>query len=85
MIEVQHDGQRAIIDVREIVKKGQHPKGEIFKYIKEEAPIGTIIEIHVPHRAEPLVAGLKSFGLNVTINELAMDHFLIRTFKLSEI
>lgn len=85
MIEVKREGDVAVIDVREIVKSGQHPKGEIFKYIKEEAPVGTIIEIHVPHRAEPLVAGLKSFGLNVVMKELAWDHYLIRTLKLSEI
>ena len=84
MIEVQHDGEHAIIDVREIVKQGHHPKGEIFKFIKE-APVGTFLEVHVPHKAQPLVAGLESMGLNVVTKELAMDHFLIRTIKLSEI
>lgn len=84
MIDIQHEGERAVIDVRELVKQGHHPKGEIFKYVKE-APVGTLFEIHVPHRAQPLVAGLESFGLNVIVKELAWDHYLIKTFKLSEI
>ncbi|HET7627168.1 MAG TPA: amino acid decarboxylase [Bacillales bacterium] len=81
MIHVQREGDRAVIDVRELVKKGHHPKGEIFQYVKE-APVGTLLEIHVPHRAQPLVSGLSALGLNVIVKELSMDHFLLRTVKL---
>ncbi|MFE8698737.1 amino acid decarboxylase [Cytobacillus sp. FJAT-53684] len=84
MIDVQLDGERAIIDVRGNIARGEHPKNEIFKYVKE-APVGTIIEIHVPFRAEPLIGALSSFGLNVTITELAPDHFRLMTVKLNEI
>ncbi|HET7657599.1 MAG TPA: amino acid decarboxylase [Bacillales bacterium] len=84
MINVENDGNVATIDVREIVKKGRHPKGEIFEYVKK-LPVGTIVEIHVPHRAQPLVSGLSSLGMNVVVKELAMDHFLLRTIKLEEI
>lgn len=84
MIHVERDGQRAIIDVRENIRRGEHPKGHIFNYVKE-APKGTIFEIHVPFRAEPLINGLSSFGLNVIVNELAPDHYRLMAVKLSDI
>jgi hypothetical protein len=84
MLNIQRDGERAIIDVRENIARGEHPKGHIFQFVKE-AEVGTVIEIHIPFRAEPLIAGLSSFGLNVIVNELAPDHFRLMAVKLNEI
>lgn len=84
MLDVKIDGQRAIIDVRERVKKGEHPKNEIFEYVKQ-APVGTIFEIHMPHKGEPLIAGLSNFGMNVIANEIEPGHFRLMTVKLAEI
>lgn len=75
------DGKRLVIDVRERIARGEHPRGEIVNAIKS-APIGTIVEIHVPHRAEPLVANLQSFGMNVIVNELEPMHFRLMGVKL---
>jgi hypothetical protein len=82
MIDIQRDGDRAIIDIRENIARGEHPKNHIFQFV-QEAPIGTIIEIHVPFRAEPLIAGLSSFGLNVIVNELSPNHFRLMAVKLN--
>lgn len=82
MLSIQRDGERAIIDIRENIARGEHPKNHIFQFV-QEAPKGTIIEIHVPFRAEPLIAGLSSFGLNVTVTELAPDHFKLMALKLN--
>lgn len=84
MLNIQRDGERAIIDIRENIARGEHPKNHVFQFVKE-APIGTIIEIHVPFRAEPLIAALSSFGLNVIVDELEAEHFRLMAVKLSEI
>ncbi|MBP2242684.1 hypothetical protein J2Z40_003264 [Cytobacillus eiseniae] len=84
MLDIQLDGNRAIIDIRGNIARGEHPKNEVFKYVKE-APVGTIFEIHVPFYAEPLINALSSFGLNVTVTELASDHFQLMAAKLAEI
>lgn len=84
MINIQHDGDHAILDIRENIARGEHPKNHIFQFVKE-APIGTIIEIHVPFRAEPLINALASFGLNIIVEELGTDHFRLMTVKLNEI
>ena len=84
MLNVQNNGAVATIDVREDIARGEHPKNKIFQYVKE-APIGTVIEIHVPFRAEPLIASLSSFGLNVVVNELSPDHFRLMAVKLNNI
>lgn len=84
MIDIQRDGERAILDVRENIARGEHPKNHIFQFVKEAA-VGTIIEIHVPFRAQPLITGLSTFGLNVVVDELAPDHFRLMAVKLSDI
>ena len=58
-----------IIDVRERILRGEHPRTEITKAVKE-APVGTVFEIHLPHRAEPLLSALEGMGLNVIVNQL---------------
>lgn len=83
MLDVKMEGQRAIIDVRERILRGEHPRAEIFEYVKN-APVGTIFEIHLPHKAQPLIAGLSNFGMNVITNELAPGHFRVMAVKLNE-
>ncbi|MFJ7725032.1 amino acid decarboxylase [Neobacillus sp. NPDC097160] len=75
--------KKAVMDVRERVAKGEHPRREILNFIKA-APIGTIFEIHLPHRGEPLIATLQSFGMNVIVNEIDSMHFRLMAVKLGE-
>lgn len=79
----QMEGKKAVIDVREKILKGEHPRKKIFDYIKA-APVGTVFEIHIPHRGEPLVAGLQAIGLNVIVKEIEHGHFQLTTVKLRE-
>lgn len=82
MLEVKNFEDRAVIDVRERILKGEHPRGEIFNFV-EKAPKGTIIEIHLPHHAPPLVNGLESLGFNVITNALAPNHIRLMIVKLN--
>jgi hypothetical protein len=84
MQNFQIDGKKAVIDVRERIAKGEHPRREILNFIKS-APVGTIIEIHLPHRGEPLIASLQSLGMNVIVNELEPMHFRLMAVKLDEL
>lgn len=84
MSSFQIENQRAVIDIRERVLKGEHPRREIINFVKS-APVGTIIEIHLPHRGEPLVATFQSLGLNAIVNEMEPDHFRLIAMKLNEI
>lgn len=83
MQNVKMDGKRAIVDVRERILKGEHPRKEIMDFVKS-SPVGTIFEIHLPHRGEPLIAGLESLGMNVIANELEPGHFRLMAVKLNE-
>lgn len=84
MLDVQYQNDRAVIDVRDRILKGEHPRYEILNFVKQ-APKGTIFEIHLPHRAEPLISGFSSFGMNVIVNQLKADHFRLMTVKLKDI
>ena len=75
--------KKVVMDVRERVVKGEHPRREILNFLKA-APVGTIFEIHLPHRGEPLIANLQSFGMNVIVNEIAPMHFRLMAVKLDE-
>ena len=79
----QIEDKRAVMDVRERILKGEHPRREILNFVKE-APVGTIFEIHLPHRAEPLIANLHGLGMNVIVNELEPMHFRLMAVKLNE-
>lgn len=83
MENVKMEGKRAIVDVRERVLKGEHPRKEIMDFVKA-SPVGTIFEIHLPHRGEPLIGGLESLGMNVIANELEPGHFRLMAVKLNE-
>ncbi len=78
---MQADGKIAILDMRERILKGEHPRKEIIDFVKT-VPIGTIIEIHIPHYGQPLIAGLESLGMNVVVNEIEPGHFRLMTVKL---
>jgi len=75
--------KKVVMDVRDRVAKGEHPRREILNFLKA-APVGTIFEIHLPHRGEPLIANLQSFGMNVIVNEIAPIHFKLMAVKLDE-
>jgi hypothetical protein len=77
-------GKKAVMDVRERIAKGEHPRREILNFIKS-APVGTIFEIHLPHRGEPLIGSIQSLGMNVIVNELEPMHFRLMAVKLSEL
>lgn len=83
MLDVKIEGNKAIIDVREKILNGEHPRNEILEYVKK-APKGTVFEIHLPLRAEPLVTALTSLGMTATISELESEHFRIMAVKLVE-
>ncbi|WHY78702.1 amino acid decarboxylase [Neobacillus sp. WH10] len=63
------------------MQKGEHPRREILNSLKA-APVGTIFEIYIPHRGEPLIANLQSFGMNVIVNEIEPMHFRHMAVKL---
>jgi hypothetical protein len=81
MKNIQLDGKRAVLDIRERVLKGEHPRQEILDFVME-SPKGTIFEIHLPHRAEPLVASFQSLGMNAIVNEMEPGHFRLMAIKL---
>ncbi|MCC2685229.1 MAG: amino acid decarboxylase [Paenibacillaceae bacterium] len=81
MLQVEKAGNVAKLDVREKVLRGEHPKNEIFDFVRQAAA-GTIIEIHMPHKAQPIVAGLQSMGINAIVSELGPQHYRIMCIKL---
>ena len=84
MSNFQIEGKKAVIDIRERVLKGEHPRREIINFVKG-APVGTIFEIHLPHRGEPLVATFQSMGMNAIVNEIEQGHFRLMAIKLNEV
>jgi len=83
MESFQIDGKRAVMDVRERIAMGEHPRREILNFVKA-APVGTVFEIHLPHRGEPLIGSLQSLGMNVIVNELEPMHFRLMAVKLED-
>ncbi|MGF6951972.1 hypothetical protein QF028_004477 [Neobacillus sp. B4I6] len=76
--------KKAVMDIREHIAKGEHPRREIINFVKA-APVGTLFEIHLPHRGEPLIGSLQSLGMNVIVNEIEPMHFRLMAIKLDEI
>ncbi len=74
------DGNHILIDVREIIRKGMHPRGEILQVVRD-APKGSVIEIHVPHRTQPLIAAMENLGLKVAVTEVEPGDIRILTAK----
>lgn len=73
--------KKAVMDIRDRIAKGEHPRREILNFVTV-APVGTLFEIHLPHRGEPLIASLQSLGMNVIVNELEPMHFRLMAIKL---
>lgn len=69
MYDIQKQGNRMIIDLREAILGGAHPRHDMFTLIKE-ADIGTILEIYTPRYPRPLVKGFEDLGLTVTVDEI---------------
>lgn len=82
MLEVEYRGNIAVVDVRERIKRGEHPKQVIIDFV-QDAKAGTIVELHLPHRGEPLVQALKAMGISAISNEIAPDHYRLMCVKLS--
>ncbi|HJV44096.1 MAG TPA: amino acid decarboxylase [Bacillota bacterium] len=80
MLPIEQDGNRSIIDVRELILNGVHPRNQIIEYVRN-CPEGTVVEIHLPHPAPPLVGALESLGLMCVMNELEPGHFRVLTVK----
>lgn len=80
MLDVKVEGTVAIIDVRENVLRGEHPKNEVLEYVQNAKEV-TRFEIHLPLKGEPMVALLQSIGLNAYIEELGPEHFRITAEK----
>lgn len=76
MLNVVIEGNKAVIDVRENVLRGEHPKNEVLNFV-QTSPDVTSFEIHLPLRGEPMVLLLQSIGLNAYIEELGPEHFRI--------
>ncbi|KPV42630.1 DUF2249 domain-containing protein [Alicyclobacillus ferrooxydans] len=81
LLDVTTDGPRLIIDARTAIRQGRHPRAEILTLV-QDAPPGTLCEIHLPHRPEPLIAALQQAGFNVTVSEAAPGDFMLRVLKL---
>jgi hypothetical protein len=81
MLEVIYEGKIAKIDVRQRILRGEHPRSEILDFVKQANP-GTIIEIHLPHAAQPLVTAVESLGINPVLNKLDTDHYRLMCVKL---
>ena len=79
----QIEEKRAVIDLRKRIKNGEHPRKEILDFVKS-APVGTVFEIHLPHRGEPLIAGFQAIEMNVVVNEVEPEHFRLMAVKLEE-
>lgn len=83
MFDVKIDGKRSIIDLREIILNGGHPRRKVFQYITN-AEVGTILELHTPRYPKPLVKGLEDLGLKVIVDEIEPDHVRVITVKLQD-
>jgi len=83
MLDYQIDGKRFIIDIRERLAKGEHPRRDILNVVKA-SPLGTIFEIHLPHRPDSLAATFQSLGMNSIITELEPMHFRLMAVKLED-
>lgn len=81
LLQVEQDGPRLIIDAREAIRAGRHPRAEILTLV-QDAPSGTLCEVHLPHRPEPLIAALQQLGMNVTVSEQSPGNFMLRVLKI---
>lgn len=81
MLQVTQEGPLLNIDARDCIRSGHHPRFEILSIV-DEAPKGTICEIHVPHKTGPLIAALEDKGMNVAVAETEPGHWRLRVLKM---
>lgn len=81
LLEIEREESRLSVDARNAIRKGFHPRHEIIQLV-DEAPIGTICEIHVPHRTGPLIAALEGGGRRVAVSQVEPGHWRLRVLKL---
>jgi hypothetical protein len=77
---VKKENETTIIDVREMVKNGVHPKDELINFF-EQASKGSKTEVHVPHAAQPLVKLITSKGIDVTTEHIGEEHYCLYAVK----
>ncbi|WP_461183488.1 amino acid decarboxylase [Virgibacillus kimchii] len=80
MLDVKMEGELAIIDVRKQALKKEHPGDKVLEFI-DQAHVGIVFEIHVPHKAQPLVEKIEEMGLKVSTNKLEEDHYYLTATK----
>ena len=80
LLEIKKAEALLVIDARNAIRKGHHPRNEIVTLV-QEAPNGTLCEIHVPHRTAPLIAALEGLGYPVVVSEVEPFHFRLRLMK----
>lgn len=80
LLQIDKQPNHWSIDARDAITSGHHPRQAIVSVVKE-APSGTLCEVHLPHRAEPLMSALKGLGLNVTVSQASPGHWLLRVLK----
>lgn len=80
MIFKKQENGTTIIDVREMVKNGEHPKDAILNHL-EHATEGSKTEIHVPHAAQPLVQLISAAGFDVTTEHISEEHYCLHAVK----
>lgn len=80
-LDVKHEGPLLTIDAREAIQGGLHPRFEILKLL-DESELGTLCEVHVPHRTGPLISALEGLGLNVSVSEVEPGHWRLRMIKI---
>ncbi|GLG02783.1 hypothetical protein Alches_28240 [Alicyclobacillus hesperidum subsp. aegles] len=78
---VHRSGAVLSIDAREAIRNGFHPRHEILQMV-DQAPFGTLCEIHTPHRPGPLISAIKGLGLNVVTTEVEPGHWRLRVMKM---
>lgn len=81
MLEAVWKDKVAVLDLRERIGRGEHPRREVLEFVRE-AEKGTVVMIDLPHRAEPLVAGLADMGIAAVVNELEPGHYRLMCVKL---
>ena len=81
MLQIQREESHLVIDARNAIRKGHHPRYEILTLVKE-APRGTLCEVHVPHQTAPLIVALEELGLNVAVSQVSPDDIRLRVMKI---
>ncbi|MGO4886463.1 amino acid decarboxylase [Anaerobacillus sp. MEB173] len=80
MLEVVREENRVIVDVRERILNGEHPRAKVMA-VAAEIKEGEVFEIHAPFVLPPLIGLLQEQGFRVTIDDSVSDDIKIFAFK----